>query len=236
MTLACLNESSTLVYGGNLESPSRNKEPLALAKKKTKSAEEIAMSAIDEEFHGESDRIVAIVGGAYLDTLLESLLRSVLREQDKEDLLGTSDALGSNGSRYKLAYRLGLIRKHQRDDLRYVAKIRNEFAHVHTSLSFDDAPIRDLCRNLQQAQFLDTLRAVKSRYKVNMSSLTISLSEGGDPITAEGFIKSLTDTPRRRFTTTVVTLAGSLLRRINLVSRKGEKDWFSKNPDQHLPI
>jgi hypothetical protein len=69
-----------------------------------------------------------------------------------------------------------------------------------------------------------------------MSSFTLSLSEGGDPITVEGFIKSLAETPRLRFTTTVVTLAGSLLRRIKLVSRKDEKNWFSKNPDQHLPI
>jgi len=208
-----------------------------MAKRKTKSPDEIAMSKIDEEFHGESDRIVAIVGGAYFDALLESLLQSVfIREQAEEDLLSASGPLGSNGSRYKLAYCLGLIRKHQRDDLRYVAKIRNEFAHNYTSLSFDDAPVRDWCSNLQQAQFLDTLRAAASRNKVKMSPFTLSLSEGGDPITVEGFIKSLTETPRHRFTTTVVTLAGSLLRRINLVSRKDENTWFSKNPDRHLPI
>lgn len=209
-----------------------------MSKKKTKSAEDIAMSTIDEEFRGESDRIVAIVGGAYLDALMTSLLRSVFisEQDDAERLLSEYGPLSSNGSRCKLAYCLGLIRKHQRDDLAIVAKIRNEFAHIHTSLSFDDVPIKDLCGNLQQARYLDTLRAVASRKKVKMSSFTLSLSEGGAPITAEGFIKSLTETPRLKFTTTVVTLAASLLRRIKLVSRKDEKTWFSKNPDQHLPI
>lgn len=207
-----------------------------MAKKKTKSADEIAMSTIDEEFRGESDRVVAIVGGAYLDTLLESLLQSVFREQDEEDLLGTSGPLGSNGPRYKLAYCLGLIREHQRDDLATVGKIRNKFAHVHTSLSFDVSPIKELCSNLQQTQFLDTLRAANSRHKITKPAFTLSLSEGGDPITADGFIKSLTETPRSKFTTTVVTLAGSLLRRINLVSRKDESNWFSNNPDPYIPI
>jgi DNA-binding MltR family transcriptional regulator len=114
-----------------------------MAKKKTKSAEEIAMSTIDEEFQGASDRHVAIVGGAYLDALLESLLRSVFNEQDEEDLLGTSGPLSSNGSRYKLAYRLGLIRKHQRDDLDMSQRFAMSSLHIHTSLSFDDAPISD---------------------------------------------------------------------------------------------
>ena len=210
-----------------------------MPKKKTKSAEELTISTIDKEFQAASDRHVAIVGGAYLDALLVTLLQSVFisEQDDAELLLSEHGPLGSNGSRCKLAYCLGLIRKHQRDDLACVAKIRNKFAHDHTSLSFDDAPICDLCRNLQQAQFLDTLRSVASRNKVKMSSLTISLSEGGDhPIDVEGYIKSLTETPRLKFTTTVITLAGSLLRRIDLVSRKDEKNWFSKNPDQHLPI
>jgi hypothetical protein len=207
-------------------------------KKKTRSAEDIAMSTIDEEFRGESDRNVAIVGGAYLDALMTSLLRSVFitEQEDAELLLSEYGPLGSNGSRCKLAYCLGLIRKHQRDDLATVAKIRNKFAHIHTSLSFDDAPISDWCSNLQQARNLDAMRAGASHYKLFPPEVPISLSKGGDPITVEGFIKALTETPRLRFTTTVVTLAGSLLRRINLVSRNDEKTWFSKNPDQHLPI
>lgn len=183
------------------------------------------MSTIAEEFQGESDRIVAIVGGAYLDQLLTSLLQSVfIGEADAEGLLSEIGPLGSNGSRCKLAYCLGLIRKHQRDDLALVAKIRNKFAHVHTSLSFDDVPINDLCKNLRQAQFLDTLRAAASHHNLVSSDDSV-----------ETFIKSLTETPRRRFITTVVTLAGSLLRRIDLVSRKDEKKWFSKNPDPDIP-
>ena len=42
------------------------------------------ISAMDAEFHHESDRIVAIVGGAYLDALLESLLRAVFIDEPEE--------------------------------------------------------------------------------------------------------------------------------------------------------
>jgi hypothetical protein len=71
--------------------------------KKIRTAEQIGMeiiSAMDAEFHHESDRVVAIVGGAYLDDVLENLLRAVFaKEGDTADYLLRPDAaLGSNGA------------------------------------------------------------------------------------------------------------------------------------------
>src|SRR5262249_50348021 len=110
------------------------------------------IAAMDAEFHHESDRIVAIVGAAYLDSSLDALFRAALNESPEEvdKMLRPEGILGSNGSRYQLAYCLGLIKKDQWDDLKTVAKIRNRFAHDYRMLSFDSEPIRDLCSNLHQ--------------------------------------------------------------------------------------
>src|SRR5438132_7299919 len=91
------------------------------------------VGAMQKEFHEAPDRVLAIVGAAYLDSLLEELLRSVFVENKEEadHLLSPDRALGSNGSRYQLAYCLGLIEKEQRDDLKMIARIRNAFAHQH---------------------------------------------------------------------------------------------------------
>lgn len=61
------------------------------------------IGAMDQEFHNAPDRVLAVVGAAYLDSLLEELFRAVFVE-DKEEadrLLAPDRALGSNGSRYQ---------------------------------------------------------------------------------------------------------------------------------------
>jgi hypothetical protein len=47
-----------------------------------------------------------------------------------------------------MAYCLGLIGPHIRDDLDIVRGIRNDFAHGHREITFDEASIRDRCLNL----------------------------------------------------------------------------------------
>ena len=90
-----------------------------------------------------NDRVLAIVGGTFLDTQLEHLARSFLIEEKSEvdKLLSYDQPLGTFGNRIRMAYCLGLISKTIRDDLRLVAKIRNRFAH-DLVCSFDDDPIR----------------------------------------------------------------------------------------------
>jgi DNA-binding MltR family transcriptional regulator len=180
--------------------------------------------AMDAEFHHESDRVVAIVGAAYLDSLLDSLLRAVFIDSPEEvDRLLRSDApLGSNGSRYQLAFCLKLIRRDQREDLKTIAKIRNLFAHDFKSLSFDTPPARDLCANLQQPKLLATMPAniFAARTAQQMSA----------------YVREITTTPRQKFEMAVITLFGSLLRRVNLVSRVDRVAWFSEDPDPGFPV
>jgi hypothetical protein len=41
------------------------------------------IGAMDEEFHDAPDRVLAIVGAAYLDSMLEQLLRSVFVDDEE---------------------------------------------------------------------------------------------------------------------------------------------------------
>jgi hypothetical protein len=97
-----------------------------------------------------SDRALAIVGAAFLDTLLEHILINFLVNDEKEvgRLLQPEQSLGAYGSRTSLLYGLGFIGKIIRDDLRLVGKIRNRFAH-HLQASFEEDPLRSWCRSLR---------------------------------------------------------------------------------------
>ena len=91
----------------------------------------------------QNERAAAIVGAAFLDTLLEHTLINFFADDEGEvaNLLKNGRPLGTYGSRTSLAYCLGLIGEIVRDDLRIVGKIRNKFTHdLHAS--FNDDPIR----------------------------------------------------------------------------------------------
>ncbi len=98
----------------------------------------------------KNDHAIAIVGAAFLDTLLEHILWAFLADDEDEvkELLQPDQPLGTFSSRIKMVYCLGLIYKPVRDDLDYVRKIRNKFAHT-LDASFEDHQIKDWCRNLK---------------------------------------------------------------------------------------
>jgi hypothetical protein len=100
-----------------------------------------------------NDRAIAIVGAAFLDTLLEHILVNFLVEDEKEvrRLLQHDQSMGTYGNRTTAVYCLGLIGKMIRDDLRLVGKIRNRFAH-DLKASFDEEPVRSWCLSLKWHQ------------------------------------------------------------------------------------
>lgn len=94
----------------------------------------------------KNDRALAIVGAAFLDTLLEHILITFLVDDPKEvaELLRYDQPLGTYGNRTRAAYCLGLVNNTIRDDLRLVGKIRNRFAH-DLYATFEDQQIADWC-------------------------------------------------------------------------------------------
>ena len=99
----------------------------------------------------ESDVGCALIGTAFLDDCLEALLRaSFLNDpQVMERLLGVDRPLGTFSSRIDVAYCLGLITPDERKELHLMRNIRNHFAHQRRKTTFSEAPVSDLCRNLQ---------------------------------------------------------------------------------------
>ena len=92
-------------------------------------------AAINELNHGlQSDRIVAIVGGALLDDSLRQALEFRLRAKDgntdmNEKLFRVNGPLGNLQPKIDLGYQLYMLDKPYRNAMYGLAEIRNLFAH-----------------------------------------------------------------------------------------------------------
>jgi hypothetical protein len=94
----------------------------------------------------ETDRAAAILGAAYLDSLLEQLLRDYfIQDAVVEELLGTDRPLCNFSARIDASFALGLVSTAVHRDLHFVRKIRNKFAHKIEVHTFEESPFRDLC-------------------------------------------------------------------------------------------
>ena len=102
------------------------------------------------DYEEQNDRAIAIVGAAFLDTILEHILTAFFVDDEKEvkELLQPEKPLGTYGGRTRMVYCLGLINQVVRDDLRLVGKIRNKFAH-DLYASFADEKIKAWCMALK---------------------------------------------------------------------------------------
>ena len=104
-----------------------------------------------EEFQGESDRACAVLAAAFLDQLLEKLLRAFFIDNKKviSKLLYDQRPLGNFSSRIHAAFALDLIADVEYRDLHLIRKIRNDFAHQLVGLSFKSSKIENRCLELQ---------------------------------------------------------------------------------------
>jgi hypothetical protein len=102
------------------------------------------------KYNEGDDRAIAIVGGSFLETLLEHILIEFLPEDEKEvdELLKYDKPLGTYGNKVRMCYCLGLIDKIIKDDLKIVGRIRNRFAH-DLYVSFKDEQIVKMCNSLK---------------------------------------------------------------------------------------
>lgn len=107
--------------------------------------------ALFEVLNKESDMACVVIGAAFLDSTLASLLEIILRKSEVTDkLLAPSGSLGSFTTRADLAYCLKLIEKPQYQDITLIAEVRNQFAHSHLQLSFADPTVQSLCNRFNE--------------------------------------------------------------------------------------
>lgn len=152
------------------------------------------MLKLSEEFKIESDRAAVVLSGAYLDYLIGELIAANMKVQNSEveSLLYQTGRgpLGTFSARIDTAYCMGLITQEERSDLDTIRRIRNDFAHKITGLTFDDQSVADRCRNFKAAKVDGEPDNAKDRFKkaairlmveiiLRTPSITQSELEGG---------------------------------------------------------
>jgi DNA-binding MltR family transcriptional regulator len=116
----------------------------------------------------ESDRAAAVLAPAYLDALLDDLLREFLRETKAVDnLLSPSRPLGTYSARIDLVHALGFVSDETQRDLHLIRKIRNEFAHNVDTNNFDEEVLEKRCRELSVVTDYE-----KGSFNFNLAGIT----------------------------------------------------------------
>lgn len=127
----------------------------------------------------ESPRAAAVLGPAYLDSMLEELLLlSFVDGNTSRTLLKSNRPLGSFAVRAELAYSLGLIAREARTDLDLLGNVRNIFAHRVEAHGFDDADVMKLCSKFEAMQdsfkTVEPLRVVDAKTAQQAFMFTLS--------------------------------------------------------------
>lgn len=134
----------------------------------------------------ESERGCVIVSAAILDEQLVEMIRARLvpSPEREDELLEAGNAPASSFSaRIDLAYRIGVLSLDQRQSLHILRKLRNDFAHVSTPISFSDDSVSDRIRNLLELN-RDLMHAIWSDVKPERAKkMPHSLDEHHDPLT-----------------------------------------------------
>jgi DNA-binding MltR family transcriptional regulator len=134
-----------------------------------------------EELGKESDRAVALVAAAFLDTMLRGLLTAFMVDDEKAvaSLIGDDDGgqdkpLSILSSKISASYCLGLISKEERDDLNLIRRIRNKFAHGLHGMSFQDSEIVSYCSSLKFTRRLMSGKSMSPRNHFTMTAALMS--------------------------------------------------------------
>jgi hypothetical protein len=116
--------------------------------------------ALDRELYNSgSDRATVVMFGALVETHLERLLISKMRDdlnsKDKRQLFEYEGALGTFSAKIIVAYALKLIGPISRFDLDLVRFLRNEFAHSRVPFDFKTPEVRVVCEQLKIVDLSD---------------------------------------------------------------------------------
>ena len=101
-------------------------------------------------FNEESDRGAVLTAAAFLEDRLEDILQRFLTDEPEsmQLLSGFNAPLGTFHAKIVACFALGLIQRNEFDELTVMRKIRNEFAHSWTGVSFESQKVIDLCAGL----------------------------------------------------------------------------------------
>jgi mannitol operon repressor len=103
-----------------------------------------------DEFQTETDRAAAVLGAAYAEELLRSLLtrRFVDDGEYVKELTQRGGPISSFSARISLGYAIGLT-SGDASDLHRLRGIRNDFAHKLHGITFATQSVADRCREFK---------------------------------------------------------------------------------------
>jgi hypothetical protein len=112
------------------------------------------LEALERELYAStSSRATVVMFGSFVETSLERLLASVMREnlnsRDRKQLFEYEGAVGTFSSKIVMAYALKLIGRISRADLDIIRFLRNEFAHSRIPFDFDTPEVRAVCDKIK---------------------------------------------------------------------------------------
>ena len=110
----------------------------------------LAFRKIVESLKDESDRGSVVLAAAWLDESLTRIIAKFLKpvSGNKENLLKAGQPIGDFGTRIVLADRLNLIHPNLIQSLTICRRLRNDFAHLSSDLSFSTASVKDRVEQL----------------------------------------------------------------------------------------
>ncbi len=106
---------------------------------------------IVEELEQQTDRGAAIIGAAFVESLLRQALESRLRlrtaleKRTARGLFATMGPLSSFSAKIDLGVLLGLYPEAVQGDLHRLREVRNQFAHEHEPRDFRFPKISEIC-------------------------------------------------------------------------------------------
>lgn len=104
----------------------------------------------------ESDLACVLIGTSYLGELLATALKnSFIKSKVSERILHPNTGiLGGFAARADIAYCIDIIDKNNYQDLLKIAEIRNQFAHKHHIVDFNNNIIQSYCEELKSCLLL----------------------------------------------------------------------------------
>jgi len=135
------------------------------------------------DYEHDNDREIVIVGCAYIESLVKTLLRESLTQDEKELNLLLDEAQGALPSlvqRARLLYLMGSFPRVIFEDIKLVARVRNHFAH-NVSASFSDESVIKNVKRMKwhlEAMFMDPPEGATIRdiYQVAVNQLVCHLN------------------------------------------------------------
>ena len=144
---------------------------------------------VSDQLLAETERGSVVLAFAWMDEELTRILRRhflpTRAESEKADeLFGVGRPVGDAATKIDVAFRLNLINAATRESLHLARRLRNDFAHLSTSLTFETDSVKDRVKNLfrLQEEVLGAIWSVTST--VPELRAMVQAHEGKEPVSA----------------------------------------------------